>query len=166
MSQSNWWNNLSQKTEESPKVSSDLSKAPKLKDRVIDEVSKAVLMVISWEKLDASTPKEDIDLLQELWKIYLREKVLNNYKNLTSFTAWQEWEVYKIDLWFWDLLLLKRRFNSGAEKEYELQEIVYDLSKKSSSWIKVPKPIDCFNNKEDEFILMEFIKWKTLYTMI
>lgn len=147
-------------------VISPNKKPTSLKERVLDEVTNLVSMILSWVKLDSSIPVEEIDVLKELWRKQLREMILENYKNLTSFTAWQEWEVYKINLWFKDILLLKRRFNSGAENEFALQEIAYKFSKKSTSWVKVPEPIDCFNNWVDEFILMEYIKWKTLYTMI
>lgn len=119
-----------------------------------------------WEK-NQTEDDDNYELFQLLWKEYLRKLVLETYKNLTSFTAWQEGEVYVLNfLWFKKLLLLKKRLRPGISNEFDLHKTVYDITKNSTSWVKVPVPIDCFVDWQNELILMEFVNWKTLYNLV
>ncbi len=119
-----------------------------------------------WPENEVPEDKDNEELFQLLWKEYLRNLVLETYKKLSSFTAWQEGEVYKIDLWFKKLLLLKKRLRHGSSNEFELHKTIYQITKKSNSQVKVPVPIDSFIDWENELILMEYVNWKTLYNLV
>lgn len=136
---------------------------------LVDTVMEKIMALYNekwWNKNEISVDADTDELFQLLWKEYLRNLVLETYKKLSSFTAWQEGEVYKIDLWFKKLLLVKKRLRPGSSNEFELHKTVYEIAKNSDSWVKVPVPIDSFIDWENELILMEYINWKTLYNIV
>lgn len=136
--------------------------------RLIETVIDHIKTVFNnqWNQNELDIDPDTYDLFQLLWKEYLRKLVIEEYKKWKAFTAWQEWEVYQIDLRFKKFLLLKRRLTAWAKNEFDLHKIAFDISKKSKSWVKVPVPMDCFVEWNDELILMEFINWKTLYNLV
>lgn len=60
-----------------------------LVDTVMDKIM-ALYNEKWWNKNEISVDADTDELFQLLWKEYLRNLVLETYKKLSSFTAWQE----------------------------------------------------------------------------
>ena len=94
------------------------------------------------------------------------EKLIIDYIDTHQSITWgQEWEVYKVNIEWKELILAKKRYDSNSKQEFDLQKIAYRISQESNSWVKVPEPIYEFSNWENWYVIMEYIEWKTLYTL-
>jgi hypothetical protein len=94
------------------------------------------------------------------------EKLIIDYIETHQAITWgQEWEVYKVNIEWKELILAKKRYDSNSKHEFNLQKTAYRISQESNSWIKVPEPIYEFSNWENWYVIMEYVEWKTLYTL-
>lgn len=86
------------------------------------------------------------------------------------YASWSEWEIYRIKIADTkgntrDLLVAKKRFDNDPDNEYTLHDRIWKLVQ---NWdpVKVPKLLGRFSHDGDDYIVMDFIKWKTLYHKI
>lgn len=86
------------------------------------------------------------------------------------YASWSEWEIYRIKIADTkgntrDLLVAKKRFDNNPDNEYTLHDRIWKLVK---DWdpVKVPVLRWKFSHEGEEYIVMDFIKWKTLYHKI
>lgn len=119
--------------------------------------------------------KNDIEIDESINKVKLaieiapenfKNFILNEISNNQALTNWQEWEIYKIKLENKNYIIAKKRFDNNSQIETELQNYAFKLSKESKSWVKVPEIFYEFSDWNNGYIVMEYIEWKTLYTII
>jgi len=137
----------------------------------------------NWDTLDISdTTNNVIDLTSRiLWENHnMHDQLISDIENDPRFksyvldfidthqplTGWQEWEIYKIMYWENNYIVAKKRYDNDSEREYRLQKDAYQISLDSLSWVKVPKPMQEFHDSDNWYLIMEFIEWKTFYTMV
>jgi tRNA A-37 threonylcarbamoyl transferase component Bud32 len=106
------------------------------------------------------------NLLTSEWIENLRKIIMEELDFAKPFTNWQEWEVYKIEIWEKEYIIAKKRYEKWWEKEFYFQKKAYKIANSWDTTIKIPKPIDFFLKNDDEYIIMEYVNGKTLYTMI
>lgn len=100
-------------------------------------------------------------LAPENFRKFLIEKI-----NCSSpITGWQEWEIFKINLNGQEIIILKKRFDTKSKSEYDLQKSAFEILKQANTWVKIPEVFDEFTTDENWYIAMEYINWKTLYTL-
>jgi len=94
------------------------------------------------------------------------------WKNTVPHSKGTEAEVFKMNIPWNDkeVLLVKRKYENTSENEFSLHYIAKDiqnsLHEEWESIVHVPTPIHHFNDGKNEYILIEFVKWKTLHLMI
>ena len=86
------------------------------------------------------------------------------------YASWSEWEIYRIKIadtkgGTRDLLVAKKRFDNKPDNEYTLHDRIRKLVKEWDP-VKVPVLWWKFPHEGEEYIVMDFIKWKTLYHKI
>ena len=118
--------------------------------------------------------KEVWHIIWDLTVEQLENEVLNFMNTSpTEFAFWTEAKVYKMHI-PWkkeDVLVVKRKYKWTSLDEFDIhtkaKEIEFLLKKE---WIEnnvhIPSLFHHFNKDWEEYILMEYIKWKTLYLMI
>jgi len=118
---------------------------------------------------------------KEVWHIIwdltieeLENEVLNFMNTSpTEFAFWTEAKIYKMHI-PWkdeDVLVVKRKYRWTSLEEFDIhtkaKEIEFLLKRE---WVEnsvhIPSLFHHFNKDWEEYILMEFIEWKTLYLMI
>lgn len=118
--------------------------------------------------------EKQVDNLDMIDRIKLAIEISpDNFKNFIleeisqkqPLTNWQEWEIYKIEIENKQYIVAKKRFDNNSD-EASLHKEAFDISKKSSSWVKVPEIFFEFSDWKNEYIIMEYVEWRTLYTMI
>ncbi len=95
-----------------------------------------------------------------------RSCILNYINTHSPLTQWQEWEIYKIQWKNKEYIIAKKRFDTKSKHESKMQELFHKASEKSKSWVKIPELIHEFEDDKNGYLVMEYIPWKTLYTMI
>lgn len=131
--------------------------------------------------------KEDILSLIQMSKSQWLNKILEdsqNYQKILSLikeeivlwqteyiNEWAEGIVYKVNIpWLKTFLAIKKNknFNKNFNNEYDSQQKAYDILKwnKNPYWVKVPNIIGIINENGAEYLVMEYIEWKTLYNHI
>lgn len=113
---------------------------------------------------------------EEIAKEYIKELVLEriNRDHIMPFTRWQEGDIYKITLNIeWnskECVVAKRKFpdSTSWKEEYSYQTKAWNILKDSHNThsVFVPTPIHYFENKGDEYLIMEYVQWKTLYCLL
>ncbi len=146
------------------------------------EIGKTVEEIISqslWKML-----KEwfvEYEKRKEIWHIIwnlsieeLESEVLDFLRTDPSeFAFWSEAKIYKMHI-PWkkeDVLIIKRKYKWTSTEEFDIHNLVKNLEFSSKKdWINtnvhIPALFHHFNKNGEEYILMEYIKWKTLYLMI
>jgi tRNA A-37 threonylcarbamoyl transferase component Bud32 len=130
----------------------------------------------SWTRNVLTGIKNDTEINKLLWGISfknLEAEVLRFiWKNNSPYSSWTEADVYKMNI-PWnesEVLLVKRKYENTSENEYSLHHIAKEIQNSySGEWesiVHVPTPLYHFNDGDNEYILMEFIKWKTLHLII
>ena len=142
----------------------DVLDLPWLKDWNLPSDLVAALKIFAKYNLDWAIVSNQIF---NLWLNHLHKMVLDKVTHSQPLTNWQEWEIYVISDNEWnEFLVAKKRYHIWWEKEFENHKIAFDLSNKIDCWVKIPLPVDFFIDWEDEYIIMEYIHWRTLYTLI
>jgi len=128
----------------------------------------------SWTRNVLAWTKTDTETNRLLWGISFKnlEKAVLKFiwKNTTPHSSWTEADVFKMKM-PWnesEVLLVKRKYENTSKNEFSLHHIAKDIQN-SYPWedlVHVPTPLYTFNDGNNEYILMEFIKWKTLHLMI
>lgn len=122
--------------------------------------------ISSWTKI-----KQFLDWKIDKIDISLKSFVLENLEKADYLTKWTEWEVFLMDIpWVWESVVLKKRYDN-SKQEASNHRVINDLEKEFNkinpeNIVKTPKLFDSFDDWKNEFLVMEFIKWKTLYTKI
>ncbi len=105
-------------------------------------------------------------------------RILEELKQCKPFTAWLEWEVYKIRLWEKHIIVVKKRFKFDNNNEFNLhREALRALWRSGISpttLVSIPKLYGKFDSsKKDEgdtpdnsYIIMEYIPGKTIYNLM
>ena len=127
----------------------------------------------------------------EIWRTIWREYTITSYlgenpdkeeliaaiksaieliKKEDIYASWSEWEIYRIKIadtkgGTRDLLVAKKRFDNKSDNEYTLHDRIRKLVKEWDP-VKVPVLWWKFPHEGEEYIVMDFIKWKTLYHKI
>ena len=127
----------------------------------------------------------------EIWRTIWREYTITSYlgenpdreilisaiksaieliKREDIYASWSEWEIYRIKIadtkgHTRELLVAKKRFDNNPDNEYTLHDRIGRLVKEWDP-VKVPVLRWKFSHEGDEYIVMDFIKWKTLYHKI
>jgi len=128
-------------------------------DRILDNFWKEnKIILFLWESADPETVMKSI------------EDSIDEIKKHNFYAFWSEWEIYKIiavdkDHGIRKLLVAKKRFDNNPDNEYKLHEKISELV---GDWdtVKVPKLRWQFQSKWYNYIVMDFIEWKTLYHKI
>lgn len=130
----------------------------------------------SWTRSMLVWSKTDSEIKELLWEVSidsLEWEVLRFiWKNTVPHSKGTEAEVFKMNIPWNDkeVLLVKRKYENTSENEFSLHHIAKDiqnsLHEEWESSVHVPTPIHHFNDWNNEYILMEFVKWKTLHLMI
>ena len=105
----------------------------------------------------------------DLIKIRLNEILENNNIN-DVYAEWSEWKIYKIEInenWKKkQYLIAKKRYDNTYKSERDIHKLVQSLLPIGNNVVKIPELKAIFNIKKSNYIIMEFIEWKTLYTLI
>ncbi len=137
-------------------------------------LSKGLWTYIKDKFIEEEKRKEVWDIIWNLSVEELENEVLKFIEsNPIEFAYWTEARVYKMHI-PWkkeDVLVVKRKYKDTSLDEYELhskaKEVEILLKKE---WIEnnvhIPTLFHHFNKEGEEYILMEYIDWKTLYLMI
>lgn len=118
--------------------------------------------------------KEIWDIIWDLQIEDLENEVLNYLdKEPSEFASWTEAKIYKMHIpWKQnDFLVAKRKYKWTSTTEFDLHSKAKDIEllfKKDNkdSLVHIPALFHHFNKDWEEYLLMEYIKWKTLYLMI
>ncbi len=89
-------------------------------------------------------------------------------------TEGSEWMIYTMNIpGQWEVVVIKKvrehlsKNNIEYENHYKFKELEIELDiNGDENIVKIPTPIHHFNDWNSEYIVMEYIPWKTLYTMI
>lgn len=112
-----------------------------------------------------------------IWNLNIKEletEVLHFMASKPSeFAHWSEWQIFKMNIpgKAWEVMVVKRPYKETWEKEYDLHkkakeiEILYN-KENPENIVKVPSIFHHFNDWNDDYVVMEYIKWKTLYLKI
>ena len=129
-----------------------------IKDNFIEKSKQEEVWEIIW----------DLKIEELQWEVL---KFLET--NPREFASWTEAKIYKMHIpWKQeDVLVVKRKYKWTSLEEFDIhskaKEIEFLLKQK---WIDnnvhIPALFHHFNKDGEEYILMEYIKWKTLYLMI
>ncbi len=117
------------------------------------------------------------EILEIIWDLKLEElqwEVLKFLEtNPREFASWTEAKIYKMHIpWKQeDVLVVKRKYKWTSLEEFDIhskaKEIEFLLKQKQiDNNVHIPALFHHFNKDGEEYILMEYIKWKTLYLMI
>ena len=112
------------------------------------------------------------DELDEELKAQIIAIIQEKEKNKEYYAKWTEWIIFKIPItnkeWKTkEILVAKKRFDKKIENEYYIQDKVQKLLPIWKDIVRVPElkwRIDTID--WDSYIIMDFIKGKTLYTSI
>ena len=126
------------------------------------------------EFLRGKKKQSEIDAI--LWNLsveLLEDEVINFMDTHPSYFAkWSEAEVFKMHI-PWkeeDILVVKRKYIGTSNNEFDLHSVAKDieiwLNQKTDNFVRIPSLFHHFNKDWEEYILMEYIKWKTLYLEI
>ena len=131
---------------------------------------------------DAAAEKLARNLLTSVWLVLtpdllskLKEKIIIDIENKPPLTRWSEGEIFKVRIeleWIQDeFLIAKKKRWSDRKHEFHNHQFIYDITRnkyKDREWVevKVPVPLFDFLEWQNEFLVMEHINWKTLYTII
>lgn len=98
------------------------------------------------------------------------QNAINAIDKNNIYASGSEWNIYKIEIVDAngekkDLLVAKKRFDNIPENEYKIHEKIQNLVWEWSM-VQVPKLRWIFGSNWYSYIIMDFIKWKTLYHKI
>lgn len=148
-------------------ISEKLWKTPE--EIISDILHKWTRSILAWSKTD----QEIKNILWEISIENLENEVLRFvWKNTLPFSSWTEADVFKMNVPWNDkeLLLVKRKYEWTSESEFSMHHIAKDIQNsfhdKYESNVFVPTPIHHFHDEKNEYILMEFIRGKTLHLML
>lgn len=117
-------------------------------------------LIINDESIDKL--KLAIEVAPNNFKMFILEEI----SKTQPLTNWQEWEIFKINIDKKQYIIAKKRFDMKSKEEFDLHKEAYKISKSSKSGIKVPEVFYEFHDEKNWYIIMEYIEWKTLYTLI
>ena len=112
----------------------------------------------------------DIEKIKELISIEIN--------NAEPLTRWTEWEIYKIVIKVenceYEFLIAKKLHSATSHIEYDNHKHIYDflklryenLNNESGNLVNIPRPFFVFDEWNKEVIVMEYVHWKTLYTLM
>ncbi len=111
---------------------------------------------------------KDPKIFEDQMKVLI-DKINTSDKN-EIYASWSEWEIFVItvldDNWEQkELLVAKKRFDNNPDNEYSLHERIWKLVQEWEP-VQIPRLWWMFSHKWDNYIIMDFIKWKTLYHKI
>lgn len=133
------------------------------------ETQKWVDFYLNWDKnkdVLSNNSIEQIKLAIMISPTTFQNFILEKLSNSQPITNWQEWEIYKFKYEWGEYVIAKKRFDTESRNEHKLHKKAHQISLESNSWIKIPEPIYEFHNEENWYIIMEYIEWQTLYTLI
>ncbi len=113
----------------------------------------------------------DEDIFLHLWKYIFKQTKEKIEKNEMEYIAeWKEWTVYKIEIELPNkekkiFLAIKKRFDNNLSEEIELQKSFWEITKKSTTGIKVPETLWEIDTTNGKYFLMEYIDGKTLFNL-
>ena len=113
---------------------------------------KDILSVISWKNINEIA----VFVINEIEKW------------LQPMTFWGEGEIYKISFNGQHFIVAKRLFSHTWWKEFKMHKRSFDVVKNESIFrdVSIPQPYLYTTNGDDEYIIMEYVTWPTLYTRI
>ncbi|MDD4151617.1 MAG: lipopolysaccharide kinase InaA family protein [Candidatus Gracilibacteria bacterium] len=100
--------------------------------------------------------------------IELEKFVLSKIEKEIPLTSGTEGEIYKLEIQNKNYVVIKKRYSNMHKNEFELLKKAKSIQEKisaSGNNIKIPIPIGSFVKDNCEYIMMEYIEGKTLYTM-
>ncbi len=99
------------------------------------------------------------------WELTVyRRKVLKLIDSTNSFANWQDGEIFMLDLWEWEKVSVVKRKDTSW-REISCHKKATELLNQIDSGVKVPELYDSFIDWDSEYIVMEYIDWKTLYNL-
>lgn len=113
---------------------------------------KDILSVISWKNINEIA----VFVINEI------------EKGLQPMTFGGEGEIYKISFNGKEFIVAKRLFTHTWWKEFKMHKRSFDVVKNESIFhdVSIPQPYLYTTNWDDEYIIMEYVTWPTLYTRI
>lgn len=115
----------------------------------------------------------EIDFFEDNLDDKTIEIILNKIQEKESkkdyYARWSEWIIFKIEIedenWnITEYLVAKKRYDHNVIKEYDIQREVQRLLPIWDDIVRIPKlKAKIANFNEESYIIMEFIKWKTIY---
>ncbi|MDD5213493.1 MAG: lipopolysaccharide kinase InaA family protein [Candidatus Gracilibacteria bacterium] len=155
-----------------PKVLFDLLEK-NAKDKGIGMAALLGEIMTSYVESDTSSSEEEKKSLIKLIQnnpIELENYVLSEIENkhLSPITHGTEGEIYKLEIENKSYVVVKKRYSSAHKNEFSLLKRAKEIQEKLSlngNSIKIPTPIGSFVKNDSEYIMMEYIEGKTLYTM-
>jgi serine/threonine protein kinase len=129
-----------------------------IKDKFIEEERRKEIWDIIWELTIEELENEVIEFINT---------------NPIEFAFWTEAKIYKMHI-PWkkeDVLVVKRKYKWTSTSEFYLHSKAKEIElllkhKQIENNVHIPTLFHHFNKEWEEYILMEYIKWKTLYLMI
>lgn len=82
-----------------------------------------------------------------------------------EFGSGMQSKIYKIKIWNQIYVIAKKRLDNNLKDEIEAQQKMYDIIKKAwlCNQIVIPEIHGCYNNSDDNAIVMEYLPGKTLF---
>lgn len=128
------------------------------------------------EYLDLEIKNDVSEILWDWWlESIIEQEVIDYFKGAPKLiTSGSEWEIYTMNIpWKWEVVVIKKIYESLSENNiefdnhYKFKELEKALTIKwDNNIVKIPTPIHHFYDGKSEYIVMEHIPWKSLYTMI
>lgn len=97
------------------------------------------------------------------------EQIIEKEKKKDYYAKWSEWIIFKIEIkdknWEKkDYLVAKKRYDHNTHKEIDIHEKVQKLMPIWNDIVRVPKlKAEISRLDWENYIIMDFIKWKTIY---
>ncbi len=131
------------------------------------QTSQSIGDVLIKEHIITSYFWDDVD--HEIFISAIKDAIETIDKN-EIYASWSEWEIFKIKIagtnWTTrDLLVAKKRFDNKPDNEYFIHEKLQNLVQ-TNDLVQIPKLRWIFESKWYNYIVMDFVKWKTLYHKI
>lgn len=90
------------------------------------------------------------------------------HKWLKPITFGWEWEIYKVNFNWKDFIVAKKLFKNTWSNEFKTHKKSFNIMKKEEIFenVSIPEPYLYTTDWKDEYIIMEYIYWPTLYARI
>lgn len=130
-------------------------------------LTKEALQIIAELTINSGTPIGQY--IHTLGLQQLQQRILQEIAQSKPYTSGTEGDIYRLEIDGKEYIIVKKRYHI-SEKEHVFQKkafgIASELSEQGNGIIAVPELFSHFLDDSNEYIVMEYIHGKTLYSLI